>query len=145
MVCLLPRWRRRGQPSTPCALVDGGVRRGGDILKALALGARAVLVGRPYWWGLAAGGARGVSGVIDVFRNELDMAMALSGSRPSTPSVAICCSPTPNLHTARESLSLHVGDSRQRRRRRSLLGRREVLEQTQTVLRGGFWVGMQGD
>src|SRR6202011_1455621 len=81
MVCLLPRWRRRGQPSTPCALVDGGVRRGGDILKALALGARAVLVGRPYWWGLAAGGARGVSGVIDVFRNELDMAMALSGSR----------------------------------------------------------------
>jgi L-lactate dehydrogenase (cytochrome) len=67
-------------------LVDGGVRRGGDILKALALGARAVLVGRPYWWGLAAGGARGVSGVIDVFRNELDMAMALSG-RPTIDSV----------------------------------------------------------
>jgi L-lactate dehydrogenase (cytochrome) len=67
-------------------LVDGGVRRGGDILKALALGARAVLVGRPYWWGLAAGGARGVSGVIDVFRTELDMAMALSG-RPTVDSV----------------------------------------------------------
>jgi isopentenyl diphosphate isomerase/L-lactate dehydrogenase-like FMN-dependent dehydrogenase len=67
-------------------LMDGGVRRGSDILKALALGARAVLVGRPYWWGLAAGGARGVSGVIDVFRQELDMAMALSG-RPTIDSV----------------------------------------------------------
>jgi L-lactate dehydrogenase (cytochrome) len=68
-------------------LVDGGVRRGGDILKALALGARAVLVGRPYWWGLAAGGADGVRGVIDVFRNELDLAMALSG-RPTIDSVS---------------------------------------------------------
>jgi L-lactate dehydrogenase (cytochrome) len=67
-------------------LMDGGVRRGGDILKALALGARAVLVGRPYWWGLAAGGARGVGSVIDIFRNELDMAMALSG-RPTVDSV----------------------------------------------------------
>jgi L-lactate dehydrogenase (cytochrome) len=67
-------------------LMDGGVRRGDDILKALALGARAVLVGRPYWWGLAADGARGVGGVIDVFRNELDMAMALSG-RPTVDSV----------------------------------------------------------
>lgn len=67
-------------------LVDGGVRRGTDILKALALGARAVLVGRPYWWGLAAGGADGVRGVIDVFRNELDLAMALSG-RPTIDSI----------------------------------------------------------
>jgi L-lactate dehydrogenase (cytochrome) len=67
-------------------LMDGGVRRGDDILKALALGARAVLVGRPYWWGLAAGGARGVRDVIEVFRNELDMAMALSG-RPTVDSV----------------------------------------------------------
>jgi L-lactate dehydrogenase (cytochrome) len=67
-------------------LMDGGVRRGDDILKALALGARAVLVGRPYWWGLAAGGAPGVRDVIDVFRNELDMAMALSG-RPTVDSV----------------------------------------------------------
>jgi L-lactate dehydrogenase (cytochrome) len=67
-------------------MLDGGVRRGADILKALALGARAVLVGRPYWWGLAAGGARGVAGVIDIFRDELDMAMALSG-RPTIDSV----------------------------------------------------------
>jgi L-lactate dehydrogenase (cytochrome) len=67
-------------------LVDGGVRRGADILKALALGARAVLVGRPYWWGLAAGGARGVGEVIEIFRSELDMAMALSG-RPTIDSI----------------------------------------------------------
>jgi L-lactate dehydrogenase (cytochrome) len=67
-------------------LVDGGIRRGADILKALALGARAVLVARPYWWGLAAGGARGVSAVIDVFRTELDMAMALAG-RPTIESI----------------------------------------------------------
>jgi L-lactate dehydrogenase (cytochrome) len=67
-------------------LVDGGIRRGADILKAVALGARAVLVARPYWWGLAAGGARGVTDVINVFRTELDMAMALSG-RPTIDSV----------------------------------------------------------
>jgi L-lactate dehydrogenase (cytochrome) len=67
-------------------LVDGGIRRGSDIVKALALGARAVLVARPYWWGLAAGGARGVGGVIDLLRSELDMAMALSG-RPTIASI----------------------------------------------------------
>lgn len=62
--------------------VDGGIRRGIDVMKALALGARAVLIGRPYWWGLAAGGSRGVEAVIDVLRSELDLAMALSG-RPA--------------------------------------------------------------
>jgi 4-hydroxymandelate oxidase len=67
-------------------LVDGGIRRGADILKALALGARAVLVARPYWWGLAADGARGVSAIIDVFRTEFDMAMALAG-RPTIESI----------------------------------------------------------
>ena len=67
-------------------LVDGGVRRGTDILTALALGARAVLVGRPYWWGLAAGGASGVAAVIEILKAELDMAMALSG-RPTIASV----------------------------------------------------------
>jgi L-lactate dehydrogenase (cytochrome) len=60
-------------------LLDGGVRRGTDVLKAVALGARAVLVGRPYWWGLAADGARGVGAVLEILRDELDMAMALSG------------------------------------------------------------------
>lgn len=63
-------------------LLDGGVRRGTDVLKALALGASAVLVGRPSLYGLAADGARGVTSVINILRNELEMAMALAG-RPT--------------------------------------------------------------
>jgi 4-hydroxymandelate oxidase len=59
--------------------VDGGIRRGTDILKALALGARAVLVGRPYLWGLAVGGEAGVTRVLTMLREELALAMALSG------------------------------------------------------------------
>ena len=59
--------------------LDGGIRRGTDILKALALGARAVLVGRPTLWGLAANGADGVSHVLELLRTELEVAMALSG------------------------------------------------------------------
>lgn len=60
-------------------LVDGGIRRGTDILKALALGAKAVLVGRPILWGLAAEGAKGVAHVLKLLQEELDLAMALSG------------------------------------------------------------------
>ncbi len=60
-------------------LLDGGVRRGTDIVKALALGARAVLVGRPVLWGLAAGGRAGVAAARAVLRRELDLAMALCG------------------------------------------------------------------
>jgi 4-hydroxymandelate oxidase len=60
-------------------LVDGGVRRGTDILKALALGAHAVLVGRPVLWGLATHGAAGVERVLSILREELDRAMALTG------------------------------------------------------------------
>ncbi len=59
--------------------VDGGIRRGTDILKALALGARAVLVGRPILWGLAVNGAEGVSHVLELLRTELELAMVLSG------------------------------------------------------------------
>jgi 4-hydroxymandelate oxidase len=62
-------------------LVDGGIRRGSDILKALALGARAVLIGRPVLWGLAAGGEQGVRAVLDMLRRELDVAMAIAGCR----------------------------------------------------------------
>jgi len=62
-------------------LLDGGIRRGTDILKALALGARAVLVGRPYIWGLAAAGDEGVTRVLTMLRNELELAMALCGCR----------------------------------------------------------------
>jgi 4-hydroxymandelate oxidase len=60
-------------------LIDGGVRRGTDVLKALALGARAVLIGRPVLWGLAVDGEHGVRSVLDILRRELDVAMALAG------------------------------------------------------------------
>jgi isopentenyl diphosphate isomerase/L-lactate dehydrogenase-like FMN-dependent dehydrogenase len=60
-------------------LMDGGVRRGTDVLKALALGAAAVLVGRPTIWGLAAEGENGVAGVLEILRLELENAMALAG------------------------------------------------------------------
>ncbi len=62
-------------------LLDGGVRRGTDVLKALALGASAVLVGRPVAWGLAVGGEQGVVDVLELFRAELRNAMILSGCR----------------------------------------------------------------
>lgn len=62
-------------------LMDSGIRRGTDILMALALGAHAVLVGRPYAYGLAAGGADGVERVIRILREELERAMALTGRR----------------------------------------------------------------
>ncbi len=61
-------------------LMDGGVRRGTDIVKALALGAKAVLIGRPYLWGLAVGGADGVRQVVTMLRTELEMAMAMCGT-----------------------------------------------------------------
>jgi L-lactate dehydrogenase (cytochrome) len=60
-------------------LVDGGVRRGTDVVKAIALGASAVLIGRPYLYGLAAGGQSGVERVLDIYRDEIDRALALSG------------------------------------------------------------------
>jgi 4-hydroxymandelate oxidase len=60
-------------------LVDGGVRRGTDVLRALCLGARAVLVGRPILWGLAVAGEEGAFGVLETLRDELDHAMALAG------------------------------------------------------------------
>lgn len=66
--------------------VDGGIRRGTDVLKALALGARAVLVGRPILWGLAVNGAEGVHHVLELLRAELELAMALSG-RPTLESI----------------------------------------------------------
>jgi 4-hydroxymandelate oxidase len=59
--------------------MDGGVRRGIDVLAALARGAAAVLIGRPYLWGLAVAGERGVTRVLEMLRAELELAMALSG------------------------------------------------------------------
>jgi isopentenyl diphosphate isomerase/L-lactate dehydrogenase-like FMN-dependent dehydrogenase len=60
--------------------VDGGIRRGTDILKALALGARAVLVGRPPLWGLSVNGAAGVQAVMEHLQDELVRAMRLTGT-----------------------------------------------------------------
>ena len=62
-------------------LVDGGVRRGTDIIKALALGANAVLLGRPVLWGLGVGGSDGVQHVLGLLRDEFDLALALAGCR----------------------------------------------------------------
>jgi L-lactate dehydrogenase (cytochrome) len=60
-------------------LVDGGVRRGSDVVKALALGARAVLIGRPYLYGLAAGGEAGVEQILRVLRDEMTRTLSLMG------------------------------------------------------------------
>jgi isopentenyl diphosphate isomerase/L-lactate dehydrogenase-like FMN-dependent dehydrogenase len=59
--------------------VDGGIRRGTDVVKAVALGAQAVLVGRPYLYGLAAGGEAGVARVLEIFRTEIEHTMAMAG------------------------------------------------------------------
>jgi isopentenyl diphosphate isomerase/L-lactate dehydrogenase-like FMN-dependent dehydrogenase len=56
-------------------LLDGGIRRGSDVVKALALGARAVLIGRAALWGLAAGGQAGVENVLDILRGGIDSAL----------------------------------------------------------------------
>lgn len=56
-------------------LLDGGIRRGSDVVKAISLGARAVMIGRAYLWGLAAGGQAGVENVLDVLRNGIDSAL----------------------------------------------------------------------
>ena len=64
-------------------LVDGGFRRGNDVLKAMALGASAICIGRPYLWGLGAFGQPGVEAVLDILRAETELAMRLAG----TPSI----------------------------------------------------------
>jgi isopentenyl diphosphate isomerase/L-lactate dehydrogenase-like FMN-dependent dehydrogenase len=61
-------------------IVDGGVRRGADVVKALGLGARGCAVGRPYWWGLATGGDAGVAHVLNILNTETSRVMALIGA-----------------------------------------------------------------
>ncbi len=61
-------------------LLDGGVRRGTDVLKAVALGAKACMIGRPYMYGLASNGRAGVAKALDLLRNEIDLALALTGN-----------------------------------------------------------------
>lgn len=77
---LLPRLVDAVHGALPL-LVDGGIRRGTDVLKSMALGASAVLIGRPCVWGLANAGALGVAHVLRLLRDELEMAMALCGCR----------------------------------------------------------------
>jgi L-lactate dehydrogenase (cytochrome)/(S)-mandelate dehydrogenase len=60
-------------------LLDGGVRRGGDVIKALALGATACLIGRPHLWGAAVAGEQGVARALEIYRSEIDRVMALCG------------------------------------------------------------------
>lgn len=74
----LPRVADRVAGRIP-VLMDGGIRRGGDVLKALARGANAVLIGRPYLYGLAVNGSAGVQHVVEILRRELEVAMALTG------------------------------------------------------------------
>jgi isopentenyl diphosphate isomerase/L-lactate dehydrogenase-like FMN-dependent dehydrogenase len=62
-------------------LVDGGFRRGTDVFKAMALGARAILIGRPYQWGVSAFGQPGVEAVLSILQNEFHLAMAQCGTR----------------------------------------------------------------
>ena len=62
-------------------LVDGGFRRGADVFKALALGATAVCVGRPYLWGLGAFGQPGVERALEILQAELERTMRLTGTR----------------------------------------------------------------
>jgi 4-hydroxymandelate oxidase len=77
---LLPRLRAALGPQA-LLLVDGGIRRGTDVLKAMALGADAVLLGRPYVHALAAAGALGVAHALRLLRDELEIAMVLSGCK----------------------------------------------------------------
>jgi isopentenyl diphosphate isomerase/L-lactate dehydrogenase-like FMN-dependent dehydrogenase len=66
--------------------LDGGIRRGADVVKAIALGARAVFIGRPLFWGLAVDGEKGVVRVLDILREEIEITMAKCG-RPTIASI----------------------------------------------------------
>lgn len=74
----LPRIAAKINKRVPI-LMDGGIRRGTDVLKAIALGANAVLVGKPICFGLACGGAEGVTKVLEILQNEFELAMMLTG------------------------------------------------------------------
>jgi 4-hydroxymandelate oxidase len=76
----LPQVAQRLRGRAP-VLVDGGVRRGTDVLKAIARGAAAVLIGRPYCYGLSVAGARGVQRTVEILHTELEMALQLTGRR----------------------------------------------------------------
>lgn len=78
-ICADPRVRKAQQLGTFTVLFDSGIRSGSDIIKAIALGAQTVLVGRPYVYGLALGGEAGVDAVMRSILADLDISLALSG------------------------------------------------------------------
>ena len=79
-ITMLPEIAARVDASMT-VIMDGGIRRGTDVVKAMALGAKAVLIGKPYLHGLAVNGAEGVTRVIQILQTEFRMAMAMSGAR----------------------------------------------------------------
>jgi isopentenyl diphosphate isomerase/L-lactate dehydrogenase-like FMN-dependent dehydrogenase len=81
-------------------LVDGGVRRGSDVVKAIALGAAACLIGRPQLWGLAVAGEAGVAQVLDIYRREIDRVMGLCGLRSIAEINRNLLAPVPHGHGA---------------------------------------------
>ena len=74
-------------------LVDGGIRRGADVVKALALGAACCLIGRPQLWGLAVAGEAGVRHVLELYRKEIDRVMGLMGASSVSDLGRHCLSP----------------------------------------------------
>jgi 4-hydroxymandelate oxidase len=100
-------------------IVDGGIRRGTDVVKALALGANAVQIGRPYLWGLGVAGAAGVTRVVEILREEFEVAMALLG-RPTIASIdrSELWQPHASPHGRQHSARQYPGaDARQRHNR----------------------------
>jgi L-lactate dehydrogenase (cytochrome)/(S)-mandelate dehydrogenase len=93
-------------------LLDGGVRRGADVVKALALGAAACLIGRPHLWGLAVAGEAGVAAVLEIYRREIDRVMALGGwdtlAAIDGRAVARQCASSSSVRRAEEAM--HRGD-----------------------------------
>lgn len=77
----LPRVVEAAARARKEVFIDGGIRTGGDVVKAIALGARACLIGRPYWWGLAVGGEHGAARVLEILRAEIDGALLRLGRR----------------------------------------------------------------
>jgi 4-hydroxymandelate oxidase len=75
----LPEIVSAARSTTLDVIVDGGIRRGGDVVKSLALGAKIVMVGRPVLWGLAVDGESGVQTILEILHRELDTALALIG------------------------------------------------------------------
>jgi heme/flavin dehydrogenase (mycofactocin system) len=82
-------------------LLDGGIRRGSDVVKALALGARAVLIGRAYLWGLAANGSAGVRNVFDILRGGIDSALLGLGRASTLPRTTCSSRPASRRASAR--------------------------------------------